>query len=243
MKTAIRFKQAQSWLKDNVCNKGLFCSVLLYQATLSTIGRLFHDASIAVDANVVPWCLDATNPAALTINKIAGLLTNQDDDFWVPIYVSVGWVPEMIRMMAIGMYNLLGGLAIRCVWIFNEWPWPLGKINHPEVSPDEAARVAQGLRRVNRCCVPGSDGFTIPFKRTAIVIDNALSDADTVFLKDVFDMVPSNNINIEDKFARTRTHASGSNGNAPSVATIASNHTLAEWKSMHLASAKRLSLQ
>ena len=76
MKTAIRFKKARSWLQDNVCNKCLFCSVLLYQATLSTIGRLFHDASIVVDANVVPWCLDATNPAALTMNKIAGLLTN-----------------------------------------------------------------------------------------------------------------------------------------------------------------------
>ena len=172
--------------------------------TLATSGRLFHDASIAVDANFVPWCRSATNPAALAMDKIAGLLTDQDGDFWAPVHASVGWVPELLRMMAIGMYTLLGGLFMRSVQIFGETPWPLAKINHPEVSREEAARVVQRVRAVKECCVPATDGFTIPFKRTAIVHDyNTFSRADTSFVKDVFDAVPSSNINITDKFTRT----------------------------------------
>ena len=66
-----------------------------------------------------------------------------------------------------------------------------------------------------------------------------LDPGDQQYLDDAFGMAPDCNITIEDKFARCRKHMSHSCGRCPNASTVASNHGLSEFKSMHSTAKQR----
>ena len=87
--------------------------------------------------------------------------------------------------------------------------------------------------RVQPCCVPATDGLTMPL-RGIVASGRDLRRPDiALMLQDTLAEMPASNILVEDRFARVRQHLSSSNGHPVHVATLASNHVLSEVKSMY----------
>lgn len=234
LKMAIRWKKAAKWLQDSTCRKNLHVATLLFNATLPLLAKFFHETR--AKGSVIPFCEKSTNPAAQTMGLVARLLGDPANNHWI----SLGsWEDaSLVRRVAVGAFSLLGGLYMRCVQPFDEWPWPLARAVHPTAGQGAKAQVFESLSSVRACCVPHADGFTLPFKLKRASADGHLIDQACIYLEDVFSMTPCNNIGCEDRFARCRRHNDSLLGSGSSASTLASFHALAEWKAIY-ASAKK----
>jgi hypothetical protein len=101
--------------------------------------------------------------------------------------------------------------------------------------------VFEDLAKVKPCCVPPSDGFTLPLL-AAFPGEQLKGEEARVFVEDCFGNCPDNNIPSEYRFARARKHNVTNQGRPPDAATLSSNHMLSEWKAQYNGAVGRLRL-
>jgi hypothetical protein len=120
------------------------------------------------------------------------------DRLWAPIVGVDGWRAETLYMVTMVGWDFMGGLALRCIFPFLEWPWTIVESYLPETSPDDVAGIEEKVRNFEPCCAPPSDGFTALYKRR--LLSDSSIESSRQFASDSFGMCQSVNIITEDRF-------------------------------------------
>ncbi len=136
--------------------------------------------------------------AEASIRQMQLYLADASHAFWIPLVGVDGWHEALFATIGAVAYEFLGGLALRCVFNFLEWPWPIPKILLPETTADERLTIESQVRDLRDCCPSPSDGFTIRY-RDRLRRPDLSSDGNKEFVDDVFTMCSSTNIETEDR--------------------------------------------
>ena len=121
-----------------------------------------------------------------------------------------------------------------CVDGFNEWPLESFKLIHPDCNAAEKAELQRDLWNVRVCCVPPTDGLTIKFRDMHTSMEELGVDESAQRLHDLANATPITNAPSEYKLGRIRKHAWSRGGRNACAATIATNHSLAEWRAAYV---------
>ena len=139
------------------------------------------------------------------------------------------WIPSTVRLAALCVFNVIGGMYFRNVKPFMIWPWSLAQLVHPAISAEDRTRHLKNLYTSESCC---GGRFTNKM-RLRMQHELDLSAETRQLLLDVFQGCPATHIRSEFRFARCRRHHESAHGHMPSPATIASDHVLAEFEDMY----------
>ena len=120
--------------------------------------------------------------------------------------------------------------------VWNEWPWPLLQLIHPDTSPNQRAQIHRILWEVRQCCPSKADGFTFIFHLFHLRPEDASSPDSLQLLSDKFEAAPVANMLTEYKFPRRRRHTNAAQGHNPTSQTIAAEHCLSEFRGMYMKS-------
>jgi hypothetical protein len=107
----------------------------------------------------------------------------------------------------------------------------------PKEDNDERLAIAEVFFHANECCL--DEGVGIPLQqhmtRTSDLLDD---DPLRHFAFALFNNTKSQTIPVEERFKRVRTNSASNAGACHYASTVASNHVLREWKTMHKASSR-----
>lgn len=120
--------------------------------------------------------------------------------------------------------------SVRFIEYYLHWPWPIGKVADERLPL--AVRQGTGRRFVSlkRCCVDPFAGEAI--LAAAPTLPRLMSVGMLRFIASLYFHMKSQTIPVEERFKRIKLHASSSSGAVVNASTMASNHTLAEGKSL-----------
>lgn len=175
-----------------------------------------------------------SSPAAKAIKLLFEMLQDPGSDRWLPVVgTSRQWTGEHVHNVATLSLTFAGNIHMRCCLPYESFPWVLCRAVHEATPADEVDRIMEAWLGIRQCCVPASDGLSLPLRQACRNKQEMQSPQVRQLLLDVFQMCDASNIRTEDKFARSRRHGQGK---SPAPATICSNHVLSEFAAMyHLA--------
>ena len=145
------------------------------------------------DTSLRPFLLPATSPSDALLRQLGALLRTPTSTEWAVVRGGAWpWSQEALRVVSIVVLGLFGNLFLRTIACFNGWPWAL--LRHSIQQPDEQFVLEQQFERVRPCCVPATDGLTMPLRR--IIASGAdLRRPDVAcLLSDTLDSIPASNI-------------------------------------------------
>jgi len=231
-----RWRKALVWLTCDATRLRLaICSCIMRPAII-LMARTFFDASLREATSVLPYLHLDTSPAERTFRLLASYARDQDSNFWHCINGESGvWTDTALFWTGTCYIAYLGGLFMRCISVFDKWPWLLGRVTVPSCRPFERNDILNKFRALNQCCCAPLDGFTWEFKNHLLDVDSLLTPHVRARLHSVFSMVESSTILTEDRFARARRHSNLAPGRVHTSATVASNHFLGETRAQWLA--------
>ena len=126
---------------------------------LDFMGKRFADSRAGSSPNIIQVVAVRTSPAQQAIRKLVTLLRDKDSRFWLPLRGRDAWAPGPMHEMATLGIGVLGGIALRCVFHVDEFPWPLETLLVDATTDGERREVEAHLREMKTCCPPPSDGF------------------------------------------------------------------------------------
>ncbi len=231
-----RWRKVAKWLKEPDTVQHLLIMASICTLSRPFLKRTFSDAAQVNHASIVQYVLASTNPALELVSALGKSMTSDAITLLDTGFVA-GWLARSCdtarHKTATAVYTFMGGLMLRCVFQWEEWPYPLGKLVHPGASDEEKAEVVRLFGESGDCCVTPLDGFTLPL-RNSMPSPEAVTERDNMlFIKDTFECCACTNILIEDRFARVRRQSMCSFGQ--SVGTAASNHVIGEIGALHRA--------
>ena len=107
----------------------------------------------------------------------------------------------------------------------------------PKEDIDERSSIAEVFFHANECCL--DEGVGIPLQQLMTRTSEALDDGPLRhFAFSLFNHAKSQTIPVEERFKRVRTNSASNAGACHYASTVASNHVLREWKTMHAASSR-----
>lgn len=189
----IRWRKASSFLMSATANQSLGLGAIMLKFVGPFLGYLFASSRLATDeTHVLPFMSRTTCPATKSIANILGhaaQVLDPDCRVWAPLHAGIGVGHDLIQQIANAAWVLVGGIFIRCVMTWDEWPWPLGKLVHPDVDDGVRQDVIQQLMRTRPCCIPRTDGFTLPFLRMYTDEEAIRSNPSMSLLRDSFTVI------------------------------------------------------
>ena len=231
---AVRFRKTGSWVSAACTADKMLSLSLSILHSLSVMGAFFASArryTSDVSMSILTLVDHAQSPAVTSLRRCISVLSDQDHEFWNPL-VGAGrrWSEDCVRMAAAPMLLTVGSLYRRFVARLDTWPWRLGFLLVGS-SPAEKLAIVRELQSRGECCL---DSFSLKVKAMCVGIESAdpLPHHLVQFVSDVFKNIAVTNIRSEFFFASAKTRAASSHGNAPGPTTIASEHMLAESKSV-----------
>ena len=205
-------------------------------AALKFLQTTFTDAGLGKNTSVMPYLWHTTSPGEEAIRNVGRELTEVgiSNGYWVLGCPGGDRQGVYMAQLASSAYALMGNLAMRCTHVWDDFPWLLGRLVHPDVPAAERDRIVEVFSELNECCVGPADGFSIPFKSQLPQADQITQEENLMFLRDTFAMCSSNNLLTEFRFARARRHQhSAAASGCQAVSTAASNHLLGEFQAQH----------
>lgn len=229
----IRWGKTAKWIQKRTSAQRLLQAAHLMQPVLQYMGKSFYDARFDSDSNIVPFLWKDTSPAERAIVFLCDKLEASDDDFWSALVGGTGWTESLMHSVGTLATAFMAGLALRCVFNFDEFPAPLGLLPLPHVPIDVKRLITARLFGMSECCTTSLDGISLAFRARCGIETDALTEENLQFLKDIFNEVQNSNIRIEDRFARCRKHQASCSGHAVTAKTMSTNHFVSEFSSMH----------
>ena len=231
-----RWRKALAWLTSDATRLQLAICSCIMRPSIILMSRAFFDARLREASSVLPYLHVDTSPAERTFRLLASYARDQESKFWHCINgESTFWTDTALFWTGTCYIAYLGGLFMRCISVFDKWPWLLGRVTAPSCQPHERRSILNRFRLLNQCCCSPLDGFTWEFKNSLLNVDSLLTPDAQARLHSVFSMVESSTILTEDRFARARRHSSLAPGRVNATATVASNHFLGETRAQWLA--------
>ena len=154
----MRFRKAGDFLKDPATPQKLAVCCLVMQPSITLMGGWFQATSMASFKGLRSF-IAADGPPSQTERRYFELLSDEHDDFWVPIVrlEPTGWtVAKRSDCMKASLY-VLSSLWGHTVEMFDHAPWRWCKSIHDDVPDAEKIRLSRLCRNVNRnrkCCAP-----------------------------------------------------------------------------------------
>jgi len=247
---SMRYNKALAWLQDKWTKLKVMVPTLVMKPSLRTMGRFFEDSSLAattICSSVIPFVWHTSSPAADAVKAYAGLLMNEDAEYWLPVSAS-GWTPTTLRICSIAVLTMVGHIYLKCIHNFKAWPWALARLVHADVSEQAKQAVVEALFSLSDCC---ADVYTRHIRQWIMHLCGAKPDFDMFAatlrselclrrLLDDFMMCPNSNIKTEYRFSRSNRHNAAAAGRHPSASTLASDHVLSEFEVQHSLARRRL---
>ena len=231
----IRWTKAVRWLSHLTTPRSLASGCLIMLPALKFMGRAFADARVHSKSDISCWVVATSSPAEATLRELTVHMRDMFCTFWFALTKALDWTNAALHSTATITLSFMSGLALRCIFNFRLFPWPLAKLPMPETDVVEADTIEGQLEGMNPCCPTSRDGFSLGFRRWASSKGGIRSPAGLSLIKDSFECCPSSNIRIEDRFARCRKHNSWYSGKASRVSVVGANHMLSEFALMHRA--------
>ena len=159
-------------------------------------------------------------------------LGDPDHSYWLPLtrgreWDGPGWHHSSYLLAIAPVWVSVGHLFRRQVACFRLWPWRLGLLVGDEVSDDSKRRISHDLFECDHV-----DAFTAAYKSALSGPDEVLNPENVQFTADVFENCPTTNVSSEERFSRTSQRRRSAQGMHAKPTTIASNHVLAESKTL-----------
>lgn len=229
-----RWKKCAAWLADPLTGNRLAVACCLAEPALRVLGSFFSRARLGTElakSSVMAFSSPQSSPATEAINVLFGLLRDPGNFRWLAVLGTRGdWTPEYAHDVATLSLTLAGNIHMRCSTPYEGFPWVLCRAVHPATPADEVESIVTAWQNVRQCCVPPSDGLSLPLRQSRGSEQELWSPEVRRLLTDIFHMCDASNIRTEDKFARARRHQLGK---SPAPATICANHTIAEFASLY----------
>lgn len=241
----LRWRKASEFLCEPSTRVSMMLTAALIKFTNGFLGFLFKSSRLAnVDeaANALAFVSSTTCPARRCIAHVFGHIVDVRDpvnETWAPFHAGEGLDDSVVSKIARAAWGVAGGIYIRCVAVWSEWPWPLGRLVHPDATPAIKEHVVASALRLKPCCVPRSDGFSLPYIRLHGSREAMLSESSTSLLRDTFQACPCTNLSTEDRFARHRRHVHACQGHTQTAPAVASQHALSEFRAMYASALMR----
>eukprot|EP00959_Pyramimonas_sp_CCMP1952_P207628 4343067-Pyramimonas_sp.AAC.1 len=125
----MRWNKTVTFLKDAATLNHLILAGGTLKPALASFGRSFMNSRLrSTDISIFMYLGPVTSPAEATVKAIGSLLGDIDSRHWLPMLGVEGWAPERLATCAHAMLLFAGGLFLRCISQFSEWPWCVGKL-------------------------------------------------------------------------------------------------------------------
>ena len=162
---AARWKKSSSWLSTPLTGNTLACAAVIFSWCTHMLGKFFNAATkegSLWDSSVMPFLVAATNPIVSTMQKMVDMLEDQDSPEWAPlIAMAGGFTPQMYSWVCDSMISAMGNFCLRLRDPFEDFPWVIGRLVHPNVSEEDLVlrRVSEWLVRDSRLSIPQAISF------------------------------------------------------------------------------------
>eukprot|EP00959_Pyramimonas_sp_CCMP1952_P225521 4716092-Pyramimonas_sp.AAC.1 len=92
------------------------------------MGKSFKGARMGVSDNIISYCVSSTSPTESTLRQLQQHMRSMDDTFWAPAAYAGAWETNTMHTFGTLALQFAAGLSLRCVFPFDEWPWPLARL-------------------------------------------------------------------------------------------------------------------
>jgi hypothetical protein len=228
---SVRWKKTMQWLEQTSTAMILTTTGILFQVSAALLGSFFINARLSNKSNsIVPFLLpDSTSLPGRAIRSLIDVIRDTANRLWHPLTRGGAMTQKMLRAAMILGYMLLGQIYMRLVLPFLRWPFILLKAAQPTTRLDQRKIIFDLCWDITDCCIPVTDGLTIPF-RDSIPSRERMDDPENIeYLLDVADATPASNVIDEDRFARARRHLQPCEG----PGTLCCDHMISEWQAMY----------
>ena len=143
------------------------------------------------------------------------------------------WTADLVHAAVVIVHMTMGHLWRRFVLRLSSFPWLLSPLclDDADVPRGDKIRLAQQFMQAKECCI--DDMFSARLRATIPSAEALVDDNHIVgFLKHSLQQAHSTTSHIEDGFAHMRRHLN-LGWRAPSMATVAAQHVLAEHQRVH----------
>ena len=233
-----RFRKTRDWLTSAVTPDKMIALSVVLRPALDVLGHFFSGARRYERSSayaILPLIKEDESPVTNCIKTYLQMLGDSRLQAWMPL-VGAGagqpWDNTSYVLASVPAWLMAAQLFRRLVLGFRRWPWRLGALLSEDISDAEKQEVAGEFFRCRPCCL---DAFSAKLRGHFTSSADLLSegpDGGVQFLRDLFEHTPSSNINSENRFSRCSRHQHSSHGNPAKPSTLASNHVLAESKTI-----------
>lgn len=144
---SVRWHRAEQWLAHSSTRYVLCLSAMAFQVVRSFFASNFDNAKLGGRGNLATWC-SSDSPALRTIRHACDVLRQPHAQFWDILRESREWTPLLAHETACVFMNLIGGVFIRCVSPFREWPFVTFTLLSNELSPERRERLLDNIASV-----------------------------------------------------------------------------------------------
>ena len=139
-----RLAKLRTWLDAPLTQPRTILAVLVIRSALAMMMTFFGTARMGRRSNLLAFCWSTTSPAVLTIDGIVDKhLSDPESATWKPFLGHDGaWRPEALHSASLSLLRFIGNLYLRLVEPFEEWPYALGRLLHPDVPEETKEYVA-----------------------------------------------------------------------------------------------------
>ena len=240
-----RFRKTRDWLTSAVTPDKMVALSITLRPSLDVLGHFFSGARRYERSSayaILPLIREDESPVTRCIRTYLQMLGDSRLQVWMPL-VGAGqpWDKTSYVLASVPVWLMAAQLFRRLVLGFRRWPWRLGALLSEGMAGPEKREVADEFFRCRPCCL---DAFSAKLRGHFMSSADLLSEGPeggVQFLRDLFEHTPSSNIHSENRFSRSNRHQHSSHGNPAKPSTLATNHVLAESKTIldtHNAEAK-----
>ena len=240
-----RFRKTRDWLTSAVTPDKMIALSVVLRPSLDVLGHFFSGARRYEKSSayaILPLIKEGESPVTNCIETYLQMLGDSRLQAWMPL-VGAGqpWNNTSYVLASVPAWLMAAKLFRRLVLGFRRWPWRLGALISEDTSDAEKQELASEFFRCRPCCL---DSFSAKLRGHFASSADLLSegpDGGVQFLRDLFEHTLSSNIHSENRFSRCSRHQHSSHGNPAKPSTLASNHVLAEPKTVldtHVAEAR-----
>ena len=229
-----RFKKSSTWLSAETTPLFQTTSCIILLKLVLLMGLFFKHARFddTGEKSIVDFCIDSRSPAVKLLLNLFGLLSNEDDEFWLPVSGTSGWTRRKYTVASTLMMRTLASVVYRFILAFKKFPWALAVAANNEVPMAERLVIIyQFIHCDPECYEPG---VGMPIRSVVNDADDLKNDeALKRVVMSALKNVPLDNIQNEDRFARQHVQSSTCHGKLPSNTTICARHVNSELQAWH----------
>ena len=199
---------------------------------IRVLGSFFKAASrygFQQNRSILPLTF-RSSPAKRAIDTALQHLGDERHASWVPLVgATFDWTSHLYLAGTVPMWVLVGNLFKRFVEDLNCFPWLWGALLDDDVDGVTKHSIAREYWDAEECDLTP---FCSWLRSMFPSIGALLSLAGLDFLRTILLHTPAENTHSENRFSRQARHEHSAHGNSPAPATLASNHVLAEAKTI-----------